>query len=167
MGGSQSYDHIFTKPLLALSPSPTCTFPHPPCFIYFMPFMPFIVSLSYVSGFFFVPLQSHPRSFTPRTCLLVFFFLALTAVHACQPQLHTISCCYSTPTSVLLRLSHQLLQFNSPFLSFTIFTTRYSPFSLSYVHTITHLPTSLSSKNPPYTTPTALGSKYSYKGLIL
>ena len=95
------------------------------------------------------------------------FFSNPWAAHAFQPQLHTISSCYSTPTSVPLSLSLPILQFNSPFLSITILTIRYSPFHC-HIYTPSHtFPLPYLPKIPHIQHLPALGSKYSYKVLIL
>ena len=117
MGGSQSYDHIFTKPLLALSPSPTCTFPHPPCFIYFMPFMPFIVSLSYVSVVFLFHFNLTRVHLLPtRVCLSSFFshsqqgmlaslnYTLFPVVIPLQPPFYYA--CLTNYSSLILHFSH-------------------------------------------------------------
>ena len=84
-----THGHIFTMPLQALSPSPTCPIPHPIphpwsylCLL--------VISCCYYPMFlFFVPLHSPSHSFPPCMCRPGSLFLAPTAARGSHPQIHT------------------------------------------------------------------------------
>ena len=99
-------DHLPTvtfspSPLRALSP--TCPIPHPPC-SYFMPFISFMLLLSYVYVFLFHFTFSRVHVFPARVDLAPFFSRPQQRVVPTHNYIQ-ISRLYSTPTSVPLRLT--------------------------------------------------------------
>ena len=134
-GRTTADDHIFTKPLPALSRFLTCP----------------IFRLPYT----YLCLLCHSYCYYP---VFLFFLHLLFRLFISSPHVlvHLVSFCThssarfpatTTRFSLLfhshplrIRLTYLLLQFYSFILPITTFTTRYSPFSFTYIHIITHIP---------------------------